>query len=178
MAKSKTADTSDLQPESPKPTITDPALLEALKALGFVFADAIQKSKPIEKKTTATRKPGDPWQPTDGSKKLTLKRKMYLHSIPIDPDFNDNATIDALNHLKVGRYLGDWVKVYKRKDQGIDIDYPIKTASQRMRLASMGITEQRDPSTGKLIKSGLQIFAEKMIEEGNRPKPELPPENE
>lgn len=145
-------------------------LVDALK-------QAINLTKPIEKKTFATRKPKSPWDPQDGTPKLKLKRKMYQHGIPIDPDVNDNATIDALNHLKVGRYLGDWVKVYKRKDQGIDIDYPVKTASQRMKLPGMGITEQRDPSTGKLIKSGLQIFVERMIEEGKRPKKELPDED-
>lgn len=175
------------QPEIPQQTIEvqaakaatlDPAMIEALKALGLVFSDAITKSRPVEKKNFATRKPRSPWDPTDGSPKLKLKRKMYQHGILIDPDFNDNATIDALNHLKVGRYLGDWVKVYKRKDQGIDIDYPVKTASQRMKLPGMGITEQRDPATNKLIKSGLQIFVERMIEEGKRPKQELPTDDD
>lgn len=140
------------------------------------LVQAIQLTKPVEKKTFATRKSKSPWDPTDGSPKLKLKRKMYQHGIPIDPDFNDNATIDALNHLKVGRYLNDWVRVYKRKDQGIDIEYPIKTASHRMRLPSMGITEQRDP-TGKLIKSGLQVFVERMIDESKQPKQELPPDD-
>lgn len=98
---------------------------------------AINLTKPIEKKTPNTRKPGSPWDPKDGSKKLKLKRKMYQHGIIMDPDFLDNEEIDLLNKLKVGRFVDGWVKVYRRKDHGVDIDYPIKTASQRVKL--MGI---------------------------------------
>lgn len=152
-------------------TVETPVSSTTAQDLVNALVQAIQLTKPIEKKTYSTRKPASPWDPKDGSKKLKLTRKMYQHGIAIDPDFIDNATIQSLNQLKVGRYLGDWIKVYKRKDQGIDIDYPVKTAAQRMKLPSMGITEQRDPETGELIKSGLQILVDRCIEESNRKKP-------
>lgn len=159
----KTKKTEDT-PEVPTNTSAQD-LISALVA-------AINLTKPVEKKNSNNRKPGSPWDPKDGSKKLKLKRKMYQHGIPIDPDFIDNGTIEALNKVKVGRYLGDWVKIFKRKDQGIDIDYPVKTASQRTKLPSMGITEQRDPQTGETLKSGLQILCERCIEEAKNPKPQ------
>lgn len=109
------------------------------------LVQAIQLTKPIEKKTAVSRKPGDPWQPKDGSKKLKLKRKVYQHGIMIDPDLCDNETIDALNRLKPGRYMEGFVKVYKRKDQGIEIEYPIRTASQKMKLVSQyGVRSLKD----------------------------------
>lgn len=111
-----------------------PAPNTSVQDLVTALAQAIQLTKPVEKKTAVNRKPGSPWDPKDGSKKLKLKRKMYQHSIIIDPDFEDNETIDLMNKLKVGLFCDGWVKVYKRKDQGIDIDYPVKTASQRLKL--------------------------------------------
>lgn len=117
----------------------------AAKELVAALVQAIQLTKPIEKKNAITRKAGDPWQPKDGSKKLKLKRKVYQHGIIIDPDFCDNDTIDALNHLKPGRYMEGFVKVYKRKDQGIEIEYPIKTASQKIKLISTyGVRSLKD----------------------------------
>lgn len=118
------------------PTI---ALDSSADALVKALVQAIQLTKPVEKKTAANRIPRSPWDPTDGSKKPKLKRKMYQHAIMIDPDFISSEEIELLNKLKVGRYLGGWVRVYRRKDQGIDIDYPVKTASQRMKLFSFGI---------------------------------------
>jgi hypothetical protein len=115
-----------------KQTEATPSSKELIDAL----VQAIQITKPIEKKTIANRKPGSPWDPKDGSKKLKLKRKMYQHGIMIDPDFHTNEDIELLNKLRPGRYMDGYVKVYKRKDQGIDIDYPIKTASQRLRLVN------------------------------------------
>jgi hypothetical protein len=109
------------------------------------LVQAIQLTKPAEKKNAINRKPGDPWQPKDGSKKLKLKRKIYQHGIPIDPDLCDNETIDALNRLRPGRYMEGFVKVYKRKDQGIEIEYPIKTASQKIKLVSTyGVRSLKD----------------------------------
>jgi hypothetical protein len=98
------------------------------------LVQAIQLTRPVEKKTSVSRKPGSPWDPKDGSKKLKLKRKVYQHSILIDPDFHTNEEIELMNRLKVGRFCDGNVKVYRRKDHGIDIDYPVKTASQRIKL--------------------------------------------
>lgn len=133
--KSEQSEVKEVETQSQNPTAD---LVNAL-------VQAIQLTKPVEKKTAANRKPASPWDPKDGSKKLKLKRKMYQHGIPIDPDFLSNEDIQLLNRLKVGTFLSGWVKVYKRKDSGIDIDYPIKTASQRLRLVSnFGIRSLRE----------------------------------
>lgn len=123
MAK-KTEDT----PDTPDVTSAN----DLVKAL----VQAINLTKPVEKKNAGNRKPQSPWDPKDGSKKLKLKRKMYQHAILIDPDMIPNDEIALLNKLKVGRFVDGWVKVFRRKDHGIDIDYPVKTASQRMKLSS------------------------------------------
>jgi hypothetical protein len=65
---------------------------------------------------------------------------MYHHGIPLTTRIS-NEEIELLNKVKPGMYLDGFVKVYKRKDQGIDIDYPVKTNSQRLRLSNQyGIT--------------------------------------
>lgn len=146
-------------PETPEPGLTG-IDLKTLEQLAHVFAKGIELAKPKDKITAANRKPGDPWQPKDGSKKLKLKRKMFQHGMPIDPDVNDNETIDALNRLKTGKFA-NWFKVYKRKDGGIEIDYPIKTASQKMK-------------TSQLIGGrGLLGLCEICIEEAKNPQSEL-----
>lgn len=118
-----------------------PTQAPTLDTTGFSAEDlvkalvqAISLTRPVEKKNAANRKPGSPWDSKDGKPKLKLKRKMYQHSIMIDPDVTSNEDIALLNKLKVGRFLDGWVRVYRRKDNGIDIDYPVKTASQRMKL--------------------------------------------
>ena len=150
MAKSKK--TEDVESAPTKDTST----ADLVNAL----VQAIQLTKPVEKKTAANRKPGSPWDPKDGSKKLKLKRKMYQHGILIDPDVVSNEEIELMNNLKVGRFFGGWVKVYRRKDHGIDIDYPIRTASQRLKLVSThGVRSFKD-------------LLEKCIEEAAHPRPE------
>ena len=136
-------------PAQPK----DTGSADLVKAL----VEAISLTRPVEKKTAVNRKPGSPWDPKDGSKKLKLKRKMYQHSILIDPDFEDNETIELMNQLKVGRYCDGWVKVYRRKDHGIDIDYPVKTASQRLKLFKYA--------------NSFKSLLQRCIEEGKNPKP-------
>ena len=127
---------------------------------------AIQATKPIEKKNASNRKPGDPWQPKDGSKKLKLKRKMYQHGLLIDPDMSTNEEIELMNQIKPGRYLQDWVKVIRRRDRGIDIDYPVRTSAQRLRLVSQ---------------HGIRTFKElleRIIEEGNNPSKYVTPDED
>jgi len=127
------------------------------KDLVAALVQAIQLTKPFEKKTAANRKNGSPWAPKDGSPKLKLKRKMYQHGIFIDPDFHTNEEIELMNRLKVGRFCEGWVKVYRRKDHGIDIDYPAKTASQRLKLFRYA--------------NSFKSLLERCIEEAANPRP-------
>lgn len=118
--------------ETPE-VVPNVAVADLINAL----VQAINITKPVEKKTAINRKPGSPWDPKDGTRKLKLKRKMYQHGIPFDEAIISNEEIDLCNKVKPGRYFGDWVKVYRRKDHGIDIDYPVRTASQKMKSASL-----------------------------------------
>lgn len=111
------------------PVDTSAQLVDAL-------VKAINSTKPVEKKNAANRKPATPWTPKDGSPKLKLKRKHYQHGMLMDADMETNETIDLLNKLKPGRFLDGWVQVVRRRDKGIDITYPIRTASQRLKLVN------------------------------------------
>ena len=108
--------------------------------LAQAIVQAIQASQPVAKKTISTRIQNNPWTPKDGSPKLKLKRKSYHHGIFLgDKDGAgriNNEEIDLLNRLIPGTYCEGYVKVVRRRDKGIDIDYPIKTASQRLRLVN------------------------------------------
>lgn len=146
----------------PRKEEVTPAVPDATKDLVNALVEAIKITKPVEKKTAANRVPKSPWDPKDGSKKLKLRRKHYQHGLLMDPDFLTNEQIALLNKLKPGRFLNGWVKVARRKDGGIDIDYPIKTAAQRMKLAS---------SYGVY---SLDILLEKCINEAANPKAEVP----
>ena len=118
---------------------TKPQTQETASANDLVNAlvQAINLTKPVEKKNAVNRKPGSPWHPKDGSPKLKLVRRHYQHGMLIDPDLLTNEEIALFNKLKVGQYFGGWVKVIQRKDGGIDIDYPIRTPAQRMKLLGM-----------------------------------------
>lgn len=104
------------------------------KQLADALVQAIQATKPVEKKNPFNRKVNTPWTPKDGSKKLKLKRKVYHHGLLLDEDILSNAEIEGLNKVRPGRYCDNFVTVYRRKDRGIDIDYPVKTPSQKLRL--------------------------------------------
>lgn len=110
----------------------DPAL-EAQKALADAFVDAINRTKPAEKKTVLTRKKKTPWTPTDGKPEIKLKRRMYHHGIELTGRLT-NEERELLNKLKSGVYCEGWVQVQLRKDRGLNIEYPVKTNSQRLRL--------------------------------------------
>jgi hypothetical protein len=121
------------------------------------LVQAIESTKPVEKKNAYNRKPGNPWVPKDGSPKLKLKRKFYQHGLLVDPDMSTNEEIELMNAVKPGRFLDGYVKVIRRRDKGIDIDYQVKTAAQRMKLAA---------------NFGINSFAallERCIEEANNP---------
>ena len=103
--------------------------------------EAINLTKPFEKKTISNRKSKTPWHPQDGSPKLKLKRKMFHHANLIDDKRCFNEEIVLLNKIKPGTYGDGVIKVIRRKDRGIDIDYQVKTASQRLKLVNQfGIT--------------------------------------
>jgi hypothetical protein len=132
--------------------------VDASTALVNALIQAIQATKPVEKKTAYSRKANTPWTPKDGSAKTKLKRDIYQHSLKLDPDMLSNDEVAVLNKLRPGRYLDQWVVVTKRRDGGINITYPVKTASQRMKLASQyGITS-------------LKALVERCNEESANPK--------
>lgn len=111
------------------------SVTEAQQAMADAFVSAIERTRPPEKKTVFTRKKNTPWTPKDGSPKLKMKRVFYQHGIPLGENV-DNETIALLNQLKPGHYCDGYVRVTLRKDRGIDISYPVRTASQRLRLVN------------------------------------------
>lgn len=106
------------------------------KELIQALVSAIETTRPTVKKTPNTRTAKTPWTNKDGSPKSKLKRKAHQHGIILDPDMLTNEQIDLFNKLRPGVFLEGHVKVVRRKDRGIDIDYPVKTAAQRLRLVN------------------------------------------
>lgn len=124
-----------------KPKATEPVETNVISDLGRAFAEAIQLAKPLEKKTILNRKPGGPWAAKDGSPKLKLRRTHYQHAIRMQEETLNNEEIGLLNKIRPGSYCDNHVKVILRKDRGIDLDYQVKTAAQRLRLVNQfGIT--------------------------------------
>lgn len=114
---------------------TNSAIAEAHQQLAKALVEAIRETQPPVKKTPITRTKRTPWSPTDGKPKLKLKRKMFHHSLELDTKIS-NEEIDLLNKIRPGVYCDGWVKVIRRKDKGLDIDYPIRTSSQRLKLVN------------------------------------------
>lgn len=128
-------------------------------AIAGAVTTAIEAARP-QKKTEFSRKPKTPWTPKDGSPKLKLKRKMYQHNLLIREAFLSNEEISALNQLKPGTYCDGFVKVYRRRDKGINIDYNVKTQDQQMRLVQ------------KFGIRNLTEFCQYCLEEAKNPKKE------
>lgn len=155
-------------PRKKKIEPTDPVVAQApdtvkVADLANAFALALQSVKPVEKKNAANRVPKTPFTPKNGEAKLKLKRKMHQHGIPLDPDLLTNDQIELMNKLKPGRFIDNWVLVTRRKDRGMDITYPVKTAGQRMKLASQfGISGP----------NALNILLQRCIDEAANPKPD------
>lgn len=122
----------EFKPEAPAATTE---VTDAQQALANAFIQAIEKTRPPEKKNVFTRTKGTPWTPRDGSPQLKLKRKMYQHGIPLDGKLT-NEEIELLNKVKPGVYCEGWVRVNLRKDRGLDIDYPVRTNAQRLKLVN------------------------------------------
>lgn len=106
----------------------------AQQSLAQALITAIEATRPPVKKTVFNRKKGSPWDPKDGSPKPKLKRKMFQHGIEIMPEQVSSEEIDALNKVKPGIYCNGFLRVNKRKDRGLDIDYPVRSNAQRLRL--------------------------------------------
>ena len=116
-----------------------------IDALAQALITAIEATRPPSKKNEFNRHKGDPWQPKDGSPKLKLKRPIFQHAIEVNPDQLTNESIELANQLKPGRFCDGHVRVVKRRDGALDIDYPIKTAAQRLKLMnSFGIRNFTD----------------------------------
>lgn len=126
--------------------------------LAQALREVIEITRPMQKKTISNRVKGTPWSSKDGSPKLKLKRIMYQHSLKIDEDRVNNEEIALLNKIKPGSYCDGYVRVVRRKDRGIDIDYPVKTASQRLRLINdFGVVS-------------FQSLLERLVAEAAQPK--------
>lgn len=114
--------------------------VNAAEALVQALVQAITLTKPVEKKTAATFKSKSAFHPKDGSTRAKLKRKSYHHGVLINRDNGheiiSNEEIELFNKIRPGKYCGGYVTVTRRRDKGIDIDYPIRTASQRLRLVN------------------------------------------
>ena len=126
-----------LRAQGGAPAIPDPSTTptQAQQNLADAFVAAIERTRKPEKKTIANRVKNTPWTPKDGSPRAKLKRKMYHHSIQIAEHLT-NEEIMLLNKIRPGYYCAGFVRVVARKDRGIDVDYPVKTASQRLRLVN------------------------------------------
>lgn len=121
--------------ENPVPVAPIVGPTDAQQALADAFVSAIERTRPPEKKTVFTRKENTPWTPKRGEVKVKLKRKMYHHGMLLG-DKISNGEIALLNKVKPGGYCEGYVRVNVRKDRGIDIDYPCRTNSQRLKLVN------------------------------------------
>lgn len=121
--------------EAAQTVVTETGTTVGVEVLAEALTRAIRATEPLKKKTVSTRKKDTPWTPKDGSPKLKTRRKMYHHGIPITNRVS-NEEIELLNQVKPGHFCEGFVKVTLRKDRGIDIDYPVKTTSQRLMLVN------------------------------------------
>lgn len=104
--------------------------------LARALVAAIETTKPVAKKTVVDRVKNTPWTPKDGTPRLKLKRKMYHHGQPLTTRVS-NEEIEQLNKIRPGLYCDGHVSVIRRRDKGINIEYPVKTASQRLKLVNL-----------------------------------------
>ena len=108
---------------------------DGISQLADALTLAIERTKPKEKITVANRKANTPWSPKDGEPVVKLKRKFYQHGVALDEKLY-NAERALLNRVKPGRYCDGTVIVTLRKDRGIDISYPVRTAAQRLAIVN------------------------------------------
>jgi hypothetical protein len=109
----------------------------SMSQLTKAFADAINATRPPDKITVANRKARTPWTPPEGVPRSKFKRRFYHHGISLlDGDILSNEEIDLLNEIRPGIYMDGNVTVKLRKDRGVDIDYKVSTASDRLKLVN------------------------------------------
>lgn len=118
----------------PEPKSAASTQVSTANEIAAALVQAIELTRPVEKKNAFNRKINTPWTPKEGSVKHKLKRPFYQHGIQVDPDTLSNDEIDMINQLRPGLFLDGHVKVNRRKDRGIDIDYPVRTAAVRLKL--------------------------------------------
>lgn len=106
----------------------------AIADLAAALTQALEATKPKEKKTPFNRPRLGPYEAKDGKPKPKLKKQMYHHGQPLQEYTLTPEEIELLNKVKAGSFCGGHVRVIKRKDRSLDIDYPIRTASQRLKL--------------------------------------------
>lgn len=133
----------------------------AVDQLATALQRAIESTRPPEKKTVDTRKARTPWSPPEGVARAKFKRPVYQHGIALQISDNDpsltNQEIELLNQVRPGIYCDGHVKVNKTRDRGVNIDYPVKTAAQRLKLVNQfGIRS-------------LSELCERLIDEHARP---------
>lgn len=116
-----------------------PAQSTGAEALAAAMLAAIESARPT-KITAANRKPNTPWTPKDGSAKLKLKRRMFHHGMDIVDTRLTNEQIALANQVRPGTYLDGFVKVIRRRDKGIDIDYPWQKTNRNKITTAHGIT--------------------------------------
>ena len=101
------------------------------------LTNAINSTRPPDKITIANRKSRTPWTPPEGTPRAKLKRKFFHHGISLKDGENlSNAEIDLLNQIRPGVYMDGLVNVRQRKDRGLDVDYKVSTASDRLKLVN------------------------------------------
>ena len=132
----RTAKVKNVQTETDVTEVSEPQATASIADLTQALTDAIKITQPDKRKNIFNRVKNTPWTPKDGSPKLKLKRKFYQHNIIVTDKFLTNENIALINKLKPGDYCGGWVKVKERNDKGLNLDYPIKTAAQRIKLTN------------------------------------------
>lgn len=133
--KSAPAATAPVEQAQPAAPVTGAQTNVSGSELAQALIYAIESTRP-QKKHSFNRKVETPWTPKDGTKKPKLKRSMYQHGLRLDEDFISPTEVTLMNELRPGVYLGGIVRVTRRKDRGIDISYPARTASQRLKLVN------------------------------------------
>lgn len=113
----------------------------AIADLAAALTQALENAKGPQKKTPFNRPRLGPYESKDGTPKPKLRRAMYHHGVDLSELTLTPEDINLLNKLRAGVYCGGHVRVIKRRDRGIDIEYPVRTAAQRLKLSSQfGIT--------------------------------------
>ena len=129
----------------------------AISDLAQALIQAINATKPPEKKTSFNRKRQGAFDTKDGSPKPRLKRVMYQHGVEMDPTTLLPEEILLLNQIKPGVYCEGVVRVIRRKDRSYDIDYPVRTSSQRLKVNNI---------VGAV---GLKALLNRLIQEASDP---------